>query len=191
MEQWFILVGGWILYFFLHSLLASQSVKTAIQGKHKYVTKYYRLVYSIISTIGLLVLLWLNGIIISDDYFNRHGFLRYVSLFVASFGVIIIRLAFKEHGLLPFLGFGVEDSAFKENGILTKVRHPIYSGTILIVISYFLFSPNLPTLVSCICIVAYLPIGIYLEERKLISQFGDQYRDYKKSTPALIPKLFI
>ncbi|NJN42221.1 MAG: isoprenylcysteine carboxylmethyltransferase family protein [Flammeovirgaceae bacterium] len=176
--------------FFLHSFLASNSVKKTIQKWSKFIYRFYRLGYSIISATGLLFLLWLNGLIPSEDYFSRFGLVRYASLFVTSFGVIIIRLAFKEYKLFPFLGFGDEDLSFKVRGILTKVRHPIYSGIILLVVAYFLFSPNLPTLLSCMCMLAYLPIGIYLEEKKLISQFGDQYIEYRKNTPALIPRLF-
>jgi methanethiol S-methyltransferase len=35
----------------------------------------------------------------------------------------------------------------------------------------------------------YLPIGIHLEEGKLIAVFGEEYRKYREEVPALIPKL--
>ena len=37
--------------------------------------------------------------------------------------------------------------------------------------------------------LVYLPIGIRLEEHKLIAQFGEEYRRYRREVPALFPKL--
>jgi protein-S-isoprenylcysteine O-methyltransferase Ste14 len=34
----------------------------------------------------------------------------------------------------------------------------------------------------------YLPIGIHLEERKLIATFGEAYRRYRGEVPALWPR---
>jgi len=35
--------------------------------------------------------------------------------------------------------------------------------------------------------VEYLPIAIQLEERDLIASLGDDYRDYRRRVPMLIP----
>jgi protein-S-isoprenylcysteine O-methyltransferase Ste14 len=35
----------------------------------------------------------------------------------------------------------------------------------------------------------YILIGIYFEERKLLREFGQQYADYKSTTPMLLPRL--
>lgn len=182
---------GWVIYFFIHSLMASAAFKRRIAKITGNGFKYYRLVYVLISTLGLLFLLMLNAAINSAPYFNSGGVVRYVSLVFTAFGVIVIRAAFKEYNFSAFIGTNRTDSdALNANGILAKVRHPIYLGTILLVIGFFLFIPNLPTLISAMCIFLYLPIGIYFEERKLISEFGEEYIAYKKRVPAIIPKLF-
>lgn len=185
-----ILIFGWIIYFFLHSSLASNVVKEVINHQFPNLTKYYRLGYVIISTVGLLVLLYYNANIESQDLLKREGVVRYVSLVFAAFGAIILKLSFRTYDLSSFIGVKKEDNIFVRSGLLQHVRHPIYSATILIVIGFFLFSPNQPTLVSTLCILAYLPIGIWLEERKLLKAFGDDYRHYKQQVPALVPKLF-
>lgn len=185
-----ILIISWAGYFFFHSWLASTLVKDFFAKKLKSKLHYYRLSYNILSTVGLFGLLILNGSISSPAFFEGVVFARYISLMLATFGVFVIKAAFREYKLSSFLGLKEEQNGFSTSGILNKVRHPIYSGTILIAVGFFLFNPNLPTLVSMLCIFCYLIIGIQLEENKLIQQFGDTYLAYKKRVPMLIPHLF-
>ena len=186
-----LLVIGWIVYFFLHSLLASENIKQAAKRAMGQTYKHYRLLYVLISMIGLLALLYMNANIKATDYFNSHGPVRYLSLMLAALGVIVIKVSFRSYRLSSFIGIREENQdELKTTGLLGSIRHPIYSGTILIVIGYFLFSPNLPTLISSICIFTYLPVGIYLEEQKLIRVFGEKYLEYRRSVPALFPRLF-
>lgn len=184
MNAYLSLVAGWVAYFSLHSLLAAPAIKS------RFKVRPYRLLYTSIASVGLLFLLYLNGTIKAEPFFLREGFVRYMSLTLTAFGVILIQLAFRQYSLKGFLGFTEENSSeLSREGILKSIRHPIYAGLILIVLGYFLFSPNLPTLISCLCIYAYLPIGIYLEEKKLIAHHGDAYLKYKAEVPALIPKI--
>lgn len=177
------LVAGWAVYFFLHSFLATERIKSMFHSK------YYRLWYNATATIGLLLLLAYNGTIKSNLLFARSETLKFFALVSAAFGVIIINLAFKRYDVKEFLGFRAKkQQKLDTGGILNHVRHPLYSGTMLIVIGFFLFSPYLSSLVSAVCILFYLAVGIHLEEKKLIKEFGDQYLEYKKRVPMLIPK---
>ena len=185
-----ILVLSWVVYFVVHSLLASNPIKEFFAKKLKTKFHFYRIGYNIIAGAGLLGLLFLNGSISATPFFESIGPVRYLSLLLATFGVFVINAAFRQYKLSSFLGFREEGEGFSTNGILNKVRHPIYSGTILIVLGFFLFNPNLPTLISLICIFLYLAIGIQLEERKLIQKFGDTYLVYKKRVPMLAPRIF-
>lgn len=190
MEGYGFLTLGWIIYFSFHSVLAADGVKNFFKSLLRGGFRFYRIFYSLISTVGLMGLLLLNAVIGGEFLLNPHGVVRYLSLMLATFGVIIVSRAFKEHDALSFVGFRQEEMKFSRTGILNYVRHPIYSGTILIVIGFFLFTPKTATLVSILCILGYLPIGIYLEEKKLIQQYGDQYLQYKREVPSLFPKLF-
>jgi methanethiol S-methyltransferase len=184
-----LLALGWTIYFAIHSVLAADRVKIFFKNLLHGGFQFYRIIYSLLSTVGLLGLLFLNAMIGGNLVINPQGIVRYLSLMLATFGVIIVSRAFKEHDALSFVGFRQEEMKFNRSGILNYVRHPIYSGTILIVIGFFLFTPTLATLVSTVCIFVYLPIGIYLEEKKLVQLFGDQYIRYKKEVPSLIPRL--
>jgi protein-S-isoprenylcysteine O-methyltransferase Ste14 len=144
----------------------------------------------VISTVGLVALMILNGSIPGGSLFESTDVVRYLSLMLTTFGVMTIQLSFRQYRLKAFLGFAEEKMELKIEGVLKQVRHPIYSGLILVTIGFFLFIPTMASVVSCLCIFAYLPIGIYLEEKKLIAAFGENYLRYKKEVPALIPRLF-
>lgn len=188
--QLVLLISCWFIYFSLHSVLAANRTKEISKRLLGDNFRFYRLGYVIFSSLGLLTLLFWNSNIYADPFFDKEGIVRYLSLMFAAFGVIIIKMAFRSYSFSEFMGLSVKREPFTTRGVLKSVRHPIYSGTILIVIGYWLFNPNLPTSVSAICILVYLPVGIYLEEKKLIEEFGERYIQYKRDVPALIPKLF-
>jgi methanethiol S-methyltransferase len=64
-------------------------------------------------------------------------------------------------------------------------RHPLY----FFIIAYLLFRPamDLFYFVFFICISSYFYIGSIYEEKKLIETFGNEYRQYMKSVPRIIP----
>ncbi len=183
-----LLIGGWLVYFLLHSVLAATSVKQAMNGLLGSGFRFYRLFYSLFATLGLIVLLMVNSNIPTTYFFESSGVVRYISLMLTTFGVMLIQVSFRQYKLKGFLGLAPEEATLRKSGILTWIRHPIYSGLILVTIGFFLFVPSLPTAISCGCILFYLPIGIYLEEKKMIAEFGQAYIDYRKEVPALVPR---
>ena len=72
----------------------------------------------------------------------------------------------------------------KISGILGVIRHPWYSGAILL-----LWSRNLDMnqFIANIILTAYLIIGSYLEEKKLLNEFGEKYRTYQQQVSMLFP----
>jgi protein-S-isoprenylcysteine O-methyltransferase Ste14 len=69
------------------------------------------------------------------------------------------------------------------------VRHPIQTGVIISMLA----TPDLSVgrAVLGLGIIIYIFVGLFFEERDLIQEFGDTYRNYKQRVPALIPFLNI
>ncbi len=81
--------------------------------------------------------------------------------------------------------------ALEQGGMHRYVRHPLYFGTLLFIWSLFLLFPYLNNLLACLVITLYTVFGARLEEKKLVAQFGEQYRRYQQTVPMLIPRLTV
>ena len=78
--------------------------------------------------------------------------------------------------------------ALVKAGPYAKIRHPIYLAFLLMQISVLLLTSNwFIGFCGIAIIVSVIAIRIPEEERLLIEQFGDEYREYMKNTGALLP----
>jgi methanethiol S-methyltransferase len=201
MQSYFILFLLWIVFYFLHSFLITKKSKNAMQKLLKSKYRYYRLSYNIFSTIAFLLIIGYSATIPVAYAFDKNAFTNYTGLFLAVFGVIIGKRGFKPYNTQEFLGIqqikhpgsthNLEGNGLKTEGMLSKVRHPLYSATILLFLGFWLFSPSVANTITVASALLYLVVGIKLEERKLIKEFGQQYIEYKKRVPMLIPKISI
>lgn len=179
----------WLSYFVIHSVLALTSIKNHFFSMGISPMRY-RLLYNIIALITLIPIIVYSSWINSEYVISPGNLTKYTGLLLAGWGVVIVRLAFKSYDTKAFLGLHnlEKENEFTTSGLLKYVRHPLYSGSILGVMGYFLYTPKLSTLISTGMIILYFLIGIRFEEKKLIAQFGQAYLDYKKNTPMLIPR---
>ncbi|MCK6617217.1 MAG: isoprenylcysteine carboxylmethyltransferase family protein [Cyclobacteriaceae bacterium] len=180
----------WGAYFFLHSYLASNRAKEFVKKTWPQRASLYRLMYVAMSTIGLAGIGWLLRSIPNRFYFSPSPVLQVSGIILLVAGAVVITLSFRQYSFTGFIGLRNDASdTLQTKGLLKYVRHPIYAGTILMVLGYGALSPTSPVLVSALCIFIYLPIGMHLEERKLIALYGNAYRDYCNRVPAVFPKL--
>ena len=83
-----------------------------------------------------------------------------------------------------------QDHSLVTSGPYRYVRHPMYSSWFLSSIGYFLLSANwfIATIYFAPLTLMYL-YRVPLEERMMIENFGDPYREYMKNTGRLLPRL--
>jgi len=187
-----ILVVLWAIFYFLHSLFASLNIKRKLQGKMGNSYKWYRLIYSFSSTVLFLAIFVYAGVFESKMLLTPTPRLTYLAFLTAGLGTIILVKAFKHFQSMEFIGLVPQDDLDKKGDLIRKgihqyVRHPIYSGLILIFLGYFFYLPTISSLIHLALLLAYLPFGIFFEEKKLIEVFGEDYRKYRQEVPSLIP----
>jgi len=83
------------------------------------------------------------------------------------------------------------DHELVRSGPYSRVRHPIYLGLLLFLLGLAVaYGHWLQLLVAVPLYLAGTGIRTSIEDRLLEQRFGDTFRDYRNSTPALIPRLF-
>lgn len=179
----------WLGYFIFHSILALASFKNYFYSVG-IGAQWYRFIYVTIATVTLVLILLFSSTIESPNVFYPNDFLKIIGLSLSGMGVVICKFAFKSYNTKAFFGLGSlkPEDEFTTDGLLSKVRHPLYAGSILVLIGYFLFSPRLTSTISVAMMIIYILIGIQLEEKKLEKLFGSRYTDYKNKTPMLVPR---
>jgi protein-S-isoprenylcysteine O-methyltransferase Ste14 len=77
------------------------------------------------------------------------------------------------------------------NGIYAHIRHPMYLSMLIWAISAPLVLQNyFIGLMPLISIGAFLLVRLPTEERILLAEFGDRYREYMTHTGRLLPRIF-
>ncbi len=78
-----------------------------------------------------------------------------------------------------------------KNGAYAIIRHPQYLGGILFTISITLWNPEWFNFVLSSIIIILTYQWTYVEDKKLLEKFGEEYGIYKETVPRLNPILGI
>lgn len=185
----------WLAYGFIHSLLATDMVKNLLKRLLGGFFRFYRLIYNVIAFLTLLPILFFQ-LSLRSEVILPGSIMNYVlgGLMTLS-GITLIVASFKNYNLAEFLGTDVFDPAstpqvLKQDELSAVVRHPLYLGILLIIWGYFGIDGTMAGITTACVLTLYIRIGIYFEERKLVSQFGKAYLKYQQDVPMLIPKIF-
>jgi len=193
--QYFLLVIFLSCWCMLHSALISLSVTDYLKKHLGNRFRFFRLFFNLISLATLAPLVWYGFKLRSAPFFEWSGYLKPVQIILLGLGLFLFLAGARHYNGWIFFGIKqirektVYDSLSKTNrlntaGILGFIRHPWYTAVIALLWAQDL---DISVLLANIVFTAYLIIGTFLEERKLVMEFGDQYRAYQKTVSMFIP----
>lgn len=192
MTPYLSIIAAWILFGVLHSLLASKPAKEWARLRMAHHHHLYRLLYNLLALLTFGLVLYAHRAAPADYLWTTPGWLSYLGAAVIFMGLVIVGLAAWQYDLREFTGLDVfrrghSSSSLIRSGVLRYVRHPLYSGTILVSIGWFLSAPTISNGLLVVFTTLYIRIGIYFEEKKLIDTHGEAYLHYQKQVPMLWP----
>lgn len=191
---WAILGIG-ALFGTLHSTLASTRVKAwAARRLGLNAVSYYRLFFVFAAAISTL--LYFASIFLFPDSsaYEIHAPYVYLSLLIQLVAGICFITALFQTSLLQFSGLAAlmsrppSEDKLRTSGFYRYTRHPLYLFALIML--WLLPRMTWNMLALAIGVTVYTLIGSLLEERRLATQFGQEYVEYKARTPWLIPIRF-
>jgi protein-S-isoprenylcysteine O-methyltransferase Ste14 len=177
------------VYSVVHSLLASLGAKAAARRQLGPIAQRgYRLAYNVFSVLSFLPVLALTAALPDWTLYIIPYPWVLLTLGVQGLAGLALLAGVLQTGLWSFLGvaqlFSIaeqEPEKLVVHGLYRWVRHPLYTAGFVILWLFPYMTANLLALV--IASSLYLWIGALFEERKLLKEFGDAYRQYKDVTP--------
>ena len=194
MKYW-ILALLWITYCILHSSLITIAVTSFFKQRLGDNYKYHRISYNTFAIVSLIPVVLYTYSVRQAPFFSWDGYLLPIRYLLLGAGLLILYAGSRHYDMQTFLGLKQIKGKVNHNlintsgkidstGILGIIRHPFYSGSILMV-----WSSNLDVSVLIVNIIlsVYLIVGTLLEEQKLVKEFGNEYREYQQRVSMLFP----
>ena len=165
---------------------------------------WYRFLYNAVSAVTAAAAVYLIAQVPDQTIWTPPAWLRWILHGVQLAGFLFGIQAFQYLDTREFMGVrqvwryitkrevagnaeGLTDKELVTTGVYGIVRHPLYVAGIII----FTFSPRITVNGLTISVLAdlYFLFGMFIEERRFLKIFGDQYREYMKKVPMMVPRL--
>ncbi len=98
-------------------------------------------------------------------------------------GMAIMIVGFIISGLAHEVKFHKKVSGVIDNGVYGVSRHPMYLGFIMAYIGAIISTLSLISFIPWVYIIIINHIMANFEEKKLLEEFGDDYREYQSKVP--------
>lgn len=190
-----ILINTALLLFFglQHSLMARSFFKDGLLKSVPHAVK--SATYSVASSICLVMIFYFWQPIEGYVWNFQSGMLfwsvtllyifGWLSAFVATFIIDHFELFGLHQGYRALKNLPEPQLKFQARFFYKQIRHPIQAGTLIGL--WATPSMSYGHLLLSVGMTIYVLIGLYYEEKSLIKLFGDEYKEYMKTTPMLIP----
>lgn len=193
-SQVLALVGAWLFYFLIHSLLASLRVKRLIAAHWPGVMPVYRLLFNLGALLLLAPPIYFTFQLKGPWLWRWSDTIGWFTDGLALISVALFYWTSRYYDSSEFIGLKqwrkrfvvVEDQErFHLSPLHRFVRHPWYLLALVFIWSRDM-TPAL--LVTALLATLYFWLGSRLEEYKLIIYHGDVYCRYRERVPGLLPR---
>ncbi|MEN3042798.1 MAG: isoprenylcysteine carboxylmethyltransferase family protein [Fervidobacterium sp.] len=176
---WVVVTFWWAIDFYVLVLKKN--------GYHKILERGSKFIMTFLIFLGVILAIAPSGF--RESWKAREfGIFQIIGTIILAIGVIIRLLSIMTLGkhFTPDIGI-VKDKKLVTNGLYSKIRHPSYTGEIVAFLGLALIFQHIP---SSIFVFAFPAIAFvyraFLEEKKLIEEFGEEYLQYRKRTRMFI-----
>jgi methanethiol S-methyltransferase len=185
---------AWTGYCALHSALISETVTGFLKRRLRDSFRFYRLFFNAVSIVTLVPLLLYSASLSGEPVLRWQGALLALRYALLACGILLLIAGGRHYSLSQFIGISqlrgtsagglAPRGGIDSRGILGLIRHPWYTAVVLLI-----WAGDLDTahLVVNVVLTVYIVVGTLLEERKLVHEFGDAYRDYQKRVSMFVP----
>lgn len=183
------------LFAIQHSIMARPAFKQW-WGK-LFAVACQRSTYVLLSSLILLLLFW-QWRPIPEPVWQIEGiaagllvgvyWLGWLVVFASTFMIDHFDLSGLRQAFFALRGAEIPGQSFKTPLLYKIVRHPLMLGFLLA----FWATPRMTAghLLFAVMTTAYILVGLQLEERDLIAEFGVTYQQYRRRVPMLLPRIF-
>lgn len=189
----FWLVFAILVWGIIHSIAASLGFKAFLRRTFgDGFMRFYRFLYNIFSAVSFAPILYLMAVLPTRSLYQIPSPWSYLMLAGQGLSALLLLVAVLQTDTLSFVGLRqlFEDEKpgkLVTQGFYSYMRHPLYTFGLL----FLWLSPkvSLNSFVVYVSLTVYILVGAFFEERKLLREFGDDYKAYRAATPMLIPFL--
>lgn len=175
-----------LIFALIHSFMAIDFCKKRFY-KYGLDPHSYRMGYSFLALMLSIIWIWFLFHLPDKPYYEVEGMAAWLLRGVQLSGVAVVGLSLSHVDAMAFLGFRPfpdHIEPFRESGIYRYLRHPMYTGFMMILLA----SPaqSLVSLNLALFVTLYFMIGAIFEERRMVAAHP-HYADYQKRVSAFVP----
>lgn len=181
----------WIAFYLIQITATRSKLKRNLKLKSSRTKNWFLAAQLLLSFLLLLAVIGISLTIEGEAVFSKSTFSNYLAYLFATLGTILSFKAIKVLSLKKMIGIEPSEGFQKliQYDLYDRIRHPFYTGILLLFLGYFLFSGSISSAVHLLAFFLAMPLLIMLEEKNLSEQFGEKFETYRSKVSPILPRL--